>query len=320
MKNNFDKAKEAVMRAEKIAVISHISPDGDTLGAGGALTLLLRKLGKDAEWFCDDKVLNKLDFLYSADNIRSTPTGEHYDLAIAVDISDVDRMGAFYDVFRRAKTRICIDHHKSNTFFADITLLSKDSASCSEFMFGFLSELGSNLIDAQIASLLYAGIISDSGAFYYPSTSSETLTVAAGLMEYGIDSNYIYYKLFKNVSPEKFRLQHRVLARAEFYDDCSIAVITFFRKDFAETNSDVSMTEGAISQLQDIEGVSVSVAITEVTETSFKVSLRSKGEIDVSVCASFFGGGGHKNASGFRVNGRYYDVLDKVLKAVRDVL
>lgn len=319
--NCYESAYRLIDGARSIVLICHINPDGDTIGSALALRGFLLKCGKTVDVVCDSDRADKLNFLIDGENPILSDTNKCYDLAIAVDCGDLDRMGLARKNFLRADKRMVIDHHKTNDKRGDVNVIEADSASTTQIMFKLLSGYKRELIGREEASFLYAGLLTDSGGFYYESTTSETHAVAGALIDIlGSFHNYIYYKLFDEVSPEKFNLHQGALSKAKFYDGGKIAMITFTAEDFARTGTDLSHTEGAVSQLQKIAGVMVAVAVTEVARNSYKVSFRSRGNTDVSLSASVFGGGGHKNASGCRLSGYYEDVKDKILKSVRDIL
>lgn len=317
---DYGKAIELLERAGKIALICHVNPDGDTLGSALALRSFLIKKGKAVDVICDDEKTGKLDFLLDKNPVIGD-SDEQYDLAVSVDCGDLERMGNARKNFLRAKSKLVIDHHKTNDRRGDVNVVECDAAATAQIMFKMLSQYDGACITKAEASLLYAGLLTDSGGFYYESTTPETHEVAGGLIEIiGAYHNYIYYKLFEEVERGKFLLHHDALAKAKFFDEGKIAMISFSTADFERTGTDISHTEGAVSNLLKIEGVLVAITLTEVAKHSYKVSFRSRGAVDVSQSASYFGGGGHKNASGCRVCGYFEDVKDKILKSVRDIL
>ena len=317
---SLDRISEKLIQNDNIIIICHVSPDGDTLGSGLALYKFLKNLGKKrVEIVCDDEGYNKLSFLQDCIEIKSDIPDEVYDLAIAVDVATGERMGELRRFYYRARDRFAIDHHQTNDFkSSELYLVS--ASSTAEIMYEVLSNTEPKALDKAICECLYAGILTDSGAFYFPSTTSHTHEVLSKLYTYGIDGNKIYYELFKKTDRNVFKLHSRVLNNAKFEFDGKIALITFRQEDFSETNTPFSATEGCINKVQDVDGVIIAVAIAEVGNNSFKISFRSKGDCDVSVCASRFGGGGHKNAAGCRISGSYWDVYDKVLRVAREAL
>ena len=318
--NDYAKAIELLKKTDKIVLICHINPDGDALGSTLALRSFLIKKGKSVDVICDDEKNGKLDFLVEHNPIR-LDSDDFYQLAVSMDCADLDRMGNARKNFLRAANKLVIDHHKTNDRRGDVNVIEPNAASTTQIVFKLMKEYDFSAIGKEEGALLYAGLLTDSGGFYYESTTQETHEVAGQLIEIiGSYHNYIYYKLFEEVEKGKFLLHHEALANAKFFDDGKIAMINFSTSDFDRTGTNLSHTEGAVSNLLKIEGVAVAIAVTEVAKNSYKVSFRSRGAVDVSLSASYFGGGGHKNASGCRVAGYYEDVKDKILKSVRDVL
>ena len=177
---------------------------------------------------------------------------------------------------------------------------------------------GMGLVDKGVAALLFGGIVADSGCFQYPSTTARTHEIARELMGYGIDAADIIYRVHRRLTPPVFALKTRVLSNCRFFDGGKIALLTFTKKDFEETGTSPSDTEGMIASAIDVDGVEVAFAVSEAAEKSFKVSIRTKDSADACDIASAFGGGGHSRAAGCRMNGFYEDVVDKLLKAARD--
>lgn len=311
--------KSLIINSDNIAIICHVSPDCDTIGSGLAFSAFLKKLGKTrVDVYCEDEY-RKLAFITSEKTICEDVDFE-YDLAIAVDVATGERMGEMRKYYYRAKKHFTVDHHKSNDMNASELYLRTDVSSTAEIIYTILSYIDSSAIDKNIAELLYAGILTDSGAFYHPSTTSNTHSVVAKLYEYDIDSNKIYYELFKKIEQKSFALQTNALNKTSFYCNGEVGILTFLKNDFDKFGTDYSSTEGCINKLLDVDIVKVAVSVAEVEKNSYKVSFRSKGNIDVSSCAARFGGGGHKNAAGCRINGNYYDIIDKLVFVVKSIL
>ena len=315
----YKKIADEINIASNIAIFSHINPDGDTLGCSLGLYAYLKKLGKNVAVFVDDTPRGKLGFLPNYDKINNEKI-EKADLSIAVDTSDEDRIGVgLIKKFYKAKNTICIDHHKTNTHFAKTTLYEPASATC-EIIYKLLCFMNEDLIDDDIAMCLTAGIITDSGGFHFNSTTPQTHEIVGKMYKYNIDISDLIYKLIREEKENVFNLKNRVLSKAIFDSDSRIAIITFTKEDFKETNTSSENTEGIITNLINIDTVMFAVSITEDREKSYRVSFRTKAPYDSADCAIAFGGGGHKFAAGCRIDGFYYDVIDKVLKVCRDRL
>ncbi|MDY4593046.1 MAG: bifunctional oligoribonuclease/PAP phosphatase NrnA [Eubacteriales bacterium] len=320
--NAMDKCVKALLGASRVAIFSHINPDGDTLGSSLALHRALVLLGKQADLYCENEVK---EFYASMSGARlyNKPTLDCYDLCVACDCGDLGRLGACVDVFLSAPHSLNIDHHKTNDRFAKVNLIFSQASSTCEIMFDLLKLIDEQqrCIDDEIAKLLYTGIVTDSGGFTYSNVSAHTHVVASQLLQYDFDAAAVCEKYLKSISFNKFNLKVRVLQNARFFEDGTIGIIHFTQEDFALTNTSEEDTDGLINNIRNIDGVQVAVAITDTSvDNSFKVSIRTTDNVDASAIASTFGGGGHKNAAGCRLNGFYEDVKDKLLKACKDNL
>lgn len=306
-----------INRANDVAVYCHTNPDGDTLSSALALYTALKKQGKQVSIYCDMQVPDKYRVLTNSSEIEFPHKGTH-ELAIAVDCAGIDRLGQCMRSFLSSKAQIAIDHHKSFARFAEICLVDGEAAACAQIMYRLLKQM--KAIDVDVAGLLFAGIVTDSGCFAYSSVTEETHVIASELLSYGIEGSDIIYDVFRSTDLNKFRLKRRVLDKAKFFEDGKIAIISFTKNDFEATGTDTADTEGIISELIAIRDVQVAYALAEVGERSFKLSIRTKSAVDASEIAMTMGGGGHSAAAGCRINGYFEDVVEKIVKLAKDRL
>ncbi|MGI6213280.1 MAG: DHH family phosphoesterase [Christensenellales bacterium] len=323
MINNYSKAIELMKNCLNAAVFMHTSPDGDAVGSCLSIYAFLKKTGKVVHCFSEDAskpVADKHTFLpYASDLNRENL--HNYDLAIAVDCGDFSRLGTnCARIFTAAKKTILIDHHLGNAGFAQVNIIETSAASTTQIIYDILAQFNEELIDNQIADLLYAGLITDSGSFVYPSTSAHTFEVAAALLKKGADSAGLSQILMRDTDYKVFRLKINSLYKAKFYDNHTIGIININTDDLMETDTEIDDTEGFINEIINIESVLVAVSITEIKSMTYKVSFRSKNGISAEACARCFGGGGHKYAAGCKIFGYPEDVVEKILVAVRDVI
>lgn len=318
-----EKAIEFIDKAKTIALICHANPDGDTICSALALAVSLEKLGKTAEVFCDDNLPVKLSFLPFSNKVN-TGTLKKHDLAIAVDCSDAERFNYVGKYFNKADARLVVDHHKTNAKFADYTLCDSNASATAELIYWILKKLEKqkniSLFDQQIATLIFSGIVTDSGCFSFSNTTSETLMIASELKKFDFEADIVIYNLIKAKNVNQFRLKNKVLNNAKFFDDNQIGIITFFGNDFSETGTSSEDTEGVIIDLINVNSVKIAFSVAEVYDKYFRVSIRTKDNLDASQIASTFGGGGHVKAAGCRLSGYYEDIVEKLLKAARDFL
>lgn len=317
MKNNYDKIIETLKGAREIAVFCHISPDGDTIACALALYRALNPLGKTVHLFSEDDIPEKYRFLEGWELFEKADK-KRYELAVAVDCSDADRMGGGKRAFLAATKRIAIDHHKSHSQFAHVTQVESDAAACAEIVCRILEQAG--WVTDSVAEALFVGLVADTGCFQFSSTTAESHRIASMLMRYKIDAAQLVYLTYRRIPEKVFNLKKRVLSACRFFDDGKISLITFRRSDFDETGTTSAETDGIIDAALEVASIEVAFSVSEVSDKNFKISVRTKDYVDASDLASTFGGGGHSRAAGCRLNGFYEDIVDKLLKAARDRL
>ncbi len=306
-------AAELLCAAESVAVIAHVTPDGDTLGSALALALALEKLGIGADVCCGDGVPHLYRFLPSSDRVRMSP-GAPRAVAVAVDVSDPARLGGFGNLFVKSGRRIVLDHHATNTGFGDIDVILP-RASTAQIVLELIDLMGV-LPNADIARCLYVGLATDTGNFVYANTDGEALRCAARLADCGIDISAITKLVYRTRRVAKTRLIGRAIERMEFLLDGRLAVISLTPEDYRRCGADDADTEGIINYAAECEGVQVAALARESAE-GIKISLRSNGNIDVGELAKSLGGGGHRAASGVTLSGPMPGALERVFLAVR---
>ena len=314
---------KAVNTSDRVAIISHVNPDGDTCGSALALYRALKLYGKKNVYlFCESEIKQSLRTLDGSEDYNVCEAAK-CDLAIACDCAENDRMGIYLDLFNKAKFRVNIDHHKTNCRYGNINIIEAGVSATCEIMYKVIKALDAEkpCFDDIVAKLLYSGLVTDSGGFSFSSVSSQTHFIASELIKYNFNSSEICEHFLKSVPMNTFLLRARVLSRAKFFEDGKIGMIVFEQEDFDVTGTTPDNTEGAINFVRDIVGVEIAVAMTQLKkQNSFKISVRTSDNVDASRITMIFGGGGHKNAAGCRISGYYEDVKERLLKACRDEL
>lgn len=301
-----------------VAIFVHINPDGDCLGSASALKEALITLNKTADIYCDDEVVSgNYQFLKHIANINK-PQHTNYDLAVAVDCSDLNRLGKRAELFKSISKTIKIDHHKTQDNFAQINIIEHVS-SCCLILYYYLKELVGELND-NIACSLYAGIASDTGSFLHSNTTYLEHEIAGELLKFNFDLEQLNYMLFKRRSLEQIMLLKIAYSNIKFFSDNKIAMIYLTKKDFTNTNTKRNDTAGFTDIVANIEGVQVGVTISEERKGLFSCSFRSKGTLDVSEVAEKFGGGGHERAAGCNIFGHLNTVIKKIIDACNSQL
>lgn len=299
-------ASDELLSKDNILIISHISPDGDTLGCAFALYFALTSLGKQVKIRCSDDLPERFSFLYNG--YVDSDFLEEY--VVCVDVAAVQLLGDKLSNYV-GKINLCIDHHPSNELYADNTYLDHTAAAACELMYEVIKLLNVP-ISKQIADCLYTGIVTDSGCFKYSNTSANTHIIAARLFEYGADYEVINRFLFDTKSKNRVKIEQYVLSTMEFFCQDKIALIAITQKMINDIDADESELDGLSSLPRIIEGVEVGITMTEKPDGSFKVSLRTTSEVDASQVCNAFGGGGHKRAAGCLIK-EDYETTKKLL-------
>lgn len=294
-------------------MLTHASPDGDTLGSAYALKLGLEKLGKKVQVICPDEIPHKYDyFIFDHDSTFIPET------VVAVDVADLKLLGNFHTQFEN-RIDLNIDHHISNTHYAKRLYLDENAAACAECVFEILDELGVEF-DRDIANAIYTGISTDTGCFRYSNVTAKTHEIAAKLCAIGVDAADINRKMFETKSKSRLMLEMMVLNEAEFHFDDKCMLLSATSEMQQKTGCTQSDLEGVASMSRSVEGVLAGVSIKQTEEDKYKISLRTYPPLDASEICKKLGGGGHKAAAGCTAVGSLNDVKKQILKAVKEAL
>lgn len=294
-----------------VAIAGHIRPDGDCVGACIGLWHYIRENFEQiqADIFLENPD-EKFAVLEGFDKIRQAEEEDRdYDCFIALDCAVCERLGAAAGYFDRAGKTICVDHHVSNSGFADVQVIDPDASSTCEVLCRMMEP---EKISVRAASALFMGIAHDTGVFQYSCTSPDTMRTAAMLMEKGV----AYTRILEETFYKKTYRQNQILGKAllesmRILDGRGIVSVVR-RKEmtfFGVTSADL---DGIVSQLRMTEGVEVAIFLYETGNLEYKVSLRSKKTVDVNEVASYFGGGGHVRAAGVTMKGTFHDIVNNL--------
>lgn len=305
--------KNSLESADKVLIIAHTQPDGDTLGSCFALHNALLSTSKTVDICCDSTVPDKYKDLFPGDVLKKpdqiTP---EYDIAVALDCADKARLGKSLKIFKKIKHTINIDHHVTNDKFASNNFI-QEASSVGEIIFDLL-DLMKIRISESIALYLYIAISTDTGNFTYSNTSSHCLNCVAQLVEH-FDLRATADTLFRMRSLTATRLIGRAINSLELFNDGAIAALTITRSDLKEVGATGADCEDIVNYAREISQTKVAVFFKEIPH-GVKVSMRAKDEVDVCEVAQAFGGGGHKNAAGCCISGK----MDVAKKKLMDIL
>lgn len=312
---------EEVRNAGSIAVSGHIRPDGDCVGSVMGLYLYLKKELPEAEV---DVYLEKpaeiFDCISHIEDIRSefnnVDTGKIYDVFIVLDCAD-DRLGEVRVLYEKARKKINIDHHISNPGCGDVRIVEPERSSTAELLYDLMDPAA---LDEEIARALYIGIIHDTGVLRYSNTAPHTLQVVSELIKFGFD----FSKIIDDTFYEKTYVQTQIMGRAILesvrfmHDKCIVSMVSRRMMDFYQvTPQDL---DGIVNQLLAVKGVECAIFMYEIRTLEYKISMRSKGRVDVAGVAMRFGGGGHVRAAGCTMNGTYHDNINNLAIGIAEQL
>ena len=299
-----DQITEILRQAKNILIASHVFPDADAIGSQLALGNILESLGKNVFYYCEEFVSSMYDFMPGSEQLdNNLPDISQFDAAVAVDCGDRFRLGHEEGTLLQIHPFVVIDHHAGHRDFGDISWVEADRSSTAEMIFDLALALDAD-ISYNAAYSLYTAIVSDSGSFKYESTSAYTFHVASHLLNRGVIPSEVAGKLFDNYSANRLRLLEKVLGSLELYFEGQIAVVTATNEMFEASGAQREDTEEFINLPRAVGSVKVTAFLKETLDGYIKVSLRAKGECDVAQVALKFGGGGHRNAAGYRVKDR----------------
>ena len=318
--NKFD---ESVKQANEIAIFTHVSPDGDTIGSSLALYNVIKEhYKKNVTLFISDKIPKIYHFLPNISCYKSPDDvcfeNKTFDLAISTDVATVDRMGKSYPLYKRSHFKINIDHHKSNSVYGDVNIINAGASSASEVVLDILTFLNISLTK-DIAACLYVGILTDTGGFRYDNTSQSVLQKASKLLDYGISHSELCRLCFMTKEKKAMLLTANAILNSKFLLQDRIVYTVITLNDMKKYNAKSEHTDRIVESLRQIETCEVALLFKENVNHTTKVSLRSK-TVDVSAFASQFGGGGHKYAAGLTIQKPINIAKDMVLKELSRVV
>ncbi|MBI5558551.1 MAG: bifunctional oligoribonuclease/PAP phosphatase NrnA [Deltaproteobacteria bacterium] len=300
--------------ARNVLIATHVFPDADALGAQLALGNILRSMGKQVYLYSEEPAHYILEFLPGAGKLNiGLPPLDRFDCGVALDCGDDMRLGEKREHLLTIHPFVVIDHHTGHRNFGDIRWVDQGKSSTGEMVYELAQGMGA-AIDYDTAYCLYSAIVSDTGSFKYASTTPDTLRIAGDLIAKGVKPAEISGKIFDNFTRNRLLLLQEVLATLALYEDEQLAVITVTRQLYEKTGTTPADTELFINYPRSLETVKIAAFVKEAKDY-VGVSLRSKGQYDVAQVARKFGGGGHRNAAGFKLPNKSIAEVQKELLA-----
>lgn len=315
-----DRIISVLKESERIAILPHVSADGDAVGSCLALALTLKKLGKKPKVLLEEEIPYVYSFLPGrelAEVYSSGHTG--YETAAALDAGDLGRLGVRRAVFETAAVTVNIDHHNTNTEFGFHNYVDTGASAVGEIVWQMLKKLGLSP-DADISTCLYVAIATDTGGFRYGNTTPLTHNIASELIKAGVQVAEVSRRIFDSASYEKVKLTGAAIGRLELFENGRVAVMTLDNALIRSTGAREEDCDGVINIARNIRGVEVAAMLRQWDNGEIKVNLRSSDDVDVSAIAGLYKGGGHKKAAGYITSGGLEEAKNKLLKDIREAL
>jgi bifunctional oligoribonuclease and PAP phosphatase NrnA len=320
------KLLDSLSRCGRVLITTHVRPDGDALGTAAAMALGLRRHKIQSEVLLLSKLPRKYAFVLRENGIcfheveAEWPKNlaiDSFDALLVVDTGTWSQLPGLREHLNGfQKPRLVLDHHLTQEDWADVLLVQTDAAAAGEIAADVLRQWDVPL-DKPLATALFLAIASDTGWFQFSNTRPATLRLAADLMEVGVDTDAMYQHLYQNERAERLALQTLVQESLELLANGRLAVMCVRKSDFEQTRAGLSDTENLINIPLQIRTVEVSVLLVEPPDgPPIRVSLRSKGAVDVARFAEQFGGGGHARASGLKMTASLDEVRKQVTTAM----
>lgn len=313
--------EDALSRADRVLVLSHIDPDGDAIGTQLAMAEYLKSMGKQVTLLRESEVPAKYLFLEGAKDIplvNALPAGTSYDTVVVLECPTPARMGRGREFITNEAKVINIDHHPDNRLESDISWLDSSKSSVGEMLYEYFVEAGYQLTSA-VAEQLYTAILTDTGRFRFSSTSPRTMEVGGALIRAGANPKKITDLVYHCLPPEAMKLLGRVLNGIEYHDGSRICILTLTREMLRETKAEMADSEGLVDFTLYGRGVEIGALLKEVEPKVTKASLRSRDGLSVAELAAEFGGGGHRNAAGCTMQMPLEEARQKLLDMFRAV-
>lgn len=314
----FEEIIELLKENDDFAIVSHTSPDGDSMGSMLGLHNFLKETGKHSDVFVDGDLPKKYSFLQGYNEIiQMDEANSRYNILFVLDCGDPERLGKCKDLIYRANLVINIDHHISNNNFGSINILDISASSTGELIYQLLNSFN---ISKYTAECLYTAILTDTGGFKYSNTTSKTFSICGELIDVPINFSDITSRIYDTKSISQVRLMSRVTSSLEMLLDDKVALLYLSKDMLEESNAREEDASEFVNIARDIENVEIGILIKELSENEFRVSLRSKSYGDVRRVAEVFGGGGHIRASGCTIKGNLNQVKKKLINEISKVM
>ena len=309
-----------IKKAKRAALFTHITPDGDAIGSVFALSCLLESIGIQNDVYINEKIPERLMFLvdYGKKEYLTEYENKDYDLMIALDCGDLHRLGDFTQFFGEFENTVVIDHHVSNPGYGKYNYIEPHGSSTGEIIYRFATQ-GDFELSSDVASLIYAAIVSDTGCFKYSSVTPQTLVSASVLLEKGADHVKICKKLFDTEDIKTLKLKAMATDSMKLFHNGKVAIVMVTKQQLESAGAVYEDAEGLIEIPRSVSGVEVGIVIKEWKDKT-KASIRTNEYVDASYLASLYGGGGHVRAAGLVSDMSVTKLCDDLVEKLKEFL
>ncbi|MDQ3636228.1 MAG: bifunctional oligoribonuclease/PAP phosphatase NrnA [Acidobacteriota bacterium] len=308
---------ELIENKEKFAITTHVRPDGDGIGSSLGLCWLLRSLGKEVEVIARDAVPNAYLQLPGADEIRKvSEIDKDYDAVFVMECSDIKRpgIGKLEEQFV-----VNIDHHATSEHFGSINWIDATASAVGEMIYNLCKAIGGR-ITKEIAECVYLAIVTDTGSFHFPNTTDRTLKVASELVKAGVQPSTISEVIYNSYTWSRVALMQKVMSTVKRDESGKVASMRQTLEMTEEAGAIDGDNNGFVNMPLVAKEIIATVYMREVQPGAYRVSLRSKDNLNVAKIAETFGGGGHKNAAGCRLEGDWDELENKIISTIVEII
>ncbi|WP_054956118.1 DHH family phosphoesterase [Paenibacillus dakarensis] len=320
--HELQQAKKFLLEHDDYLIVSHVQPDGDAVSSTLAVGWLLSCLGKKFTMINEGPIPKRMNSLWHADeliNMSEQKPQRTFNKVICVDCADFDRVGRTKELFSEDVVIMNVDHHPTNNRYGTVNVVLPEAAATAEILFDLLS-LFDIKWDAEVATAIYTGLLTDTGGFRYSNTTPKVMGIASTLLSYGVDGPELAESLLEEMTLPQLNVLVAALNTLKMSADGKVAWVHVTPEHMQASGAINEDLEGIVNYPRNIQGVEVGILFKQINSGAVKVSLRSAGKVDVAALAQSFGGGGHVRAAGCRIEGSLEDIINQVVERVNQAL
>jgi phosphoesterase RecJ-like protein len=322
----FERLKQLIESKQRFVLVTHTNADGDGLGAQFSLARFLRRLGKDVRIINNDPLPQQFRFLVDNDEPELFEPEKHSaalaeaEVIVILDNSSANRLARMKDIVVSSRAiRVCVDHHPTPDTQWDVMVIDESACATGELIYRLIREMTGDVRLAE-ALPIYVSIVTDTGNFRFSNTTPRVLLMAADLLSKGVSVPFVYQEIFERCAPSFVKLFGAALASIQLDSAGKLGYIVLTREMMKACGADGEDTSDIINGILTIDGTRIAILFKELADGRTKISLRSKGALDVNRLASEFGGGGHRNASGIVMPANLAQAIETIVPKARALI